>query len=353
MNACYCTLPYSNPNACEGCPNNTERWNIQPFIWTQPAKDPWKIESVVEKYITGKYYVVTHVEGPMVANHICYCYKALSPNYTMTSSNKEGTTFIFDNNGKWVNHPGNHSTEIAYVVDKPYNSQEEAKQALDGLTVKQPAKKEKKEPKMKNKLDETTLKECIDKIVSILTDAGETFTPHIVTQILRKTDAFVAHQDVREYFDELDEKGWEEVDYVVGYSYVNNSPAKSRVYYIEDSAGDTNEHISISIDGFSAEIEYFLKWFNKNYEYEEDSEIKVPSVGPITISEPAGANSIYYVKDPVKTLSISGSIGANNWISGSTSLTTPVTSGQATLKNAGWANWKNMKRDANGKWVSK
>lgn len=352
MNACHCTLPYTNPNACEGCPNNTERWNIQPFTWTQPAKDPWKIESVVEKYITGKWYIVTHIDGVTVANYVCYCYKILSPNYTMTASNKEGITFIFDNNGKWVNHPGNHSTEIAYVVNVPYNSREEAEKSIAGI-VSNPSNEEKKERKMKNKLDETTLKECIDKIVAILTDAGETFTPHIVTQILRKTDAFVAHQDVRKYFDELDEKGWEEVDYVIGFSYVNNSPAKSRVYYIEDSTQPTNENISISIDDFSAETEYFLKWFNKNYEYEEDSEIKAAPVGPITISEPAGANSIYYVKDPYKIFSSNGSIGGNTWISRSTSLTTPVTSGQTTLKNAGWANWKNMKRDANGKWVSK
>lgn len=352
MRGCHCTLPYSNPNACQGCPNNTEEYEIKPYAWTQPVKNPLDYESMPKKYIVGKWYIVTHISGNFVSNYVCYCCKILSHNYTMICQ-KPYISFIFNPDGKWIdNKSAFPTTETAFIINTPYDSENEARQNLDNMTLKDPKKEEKKETKMKNKLDENTLQESIDKIVNILIEGGRTFTPHIITQILRKTDAFISHQDVREYFNILDEEGWLNRDYVVGYAYVNNSPAKSRVYHVDDGDGHIKNDISISVDDFSGEIEEFLKWFNANYEYQEEDELKVTSVGPVTITLPQNDSTVYYLKNPNSTISISGTISKDSGItSGSTSVSN-LPAG-TTIWNTGWDNWKNMKRGPDGKWTSK
>lgn len=282
MRACHCTLPYSNPNACEGCPNNIEEWGIKPFIWTQPVKNPWdtitRITDSSSKYMHGKWYVVGHVHGLTIKNHVCFCVNSMNNNYWLIGTEK---SFVFDKNGVWVDNPTTYTSasviESAYVSEKPFDSKEEAEVSIGRITNVQAEPEKKEEKKMKNEMDEDVFNASADKIVELLLDAGRTFTPHIVTQLLRKTDAFVSHQQVRIYFDVADEQGWTDFDYAVGYAYVNNSPTKSRVYYLEeDDDVGLKDSITIDIKDFETEMNAFLGWFNSEYEYEEGTEAKAP-----------------------------------------------------------------------------
>jgi hypothetical protein len=349
MRACHCTLPYSNPNACEGCPNNNEMFNIKPYVWTQPLKNPWVYkQEPVQRYITGKWYIVTYTNGIQFSQYVCYCFRALNDNYSMLNEKK---SFVFDAHGRWIDQVIAYTTggtlESAYVLEAPFDSKVEAEAAIERTTLKTTIQEKKEEPKMKNAMEDEVFNNSTDKIVELLLDSGKTFTPHLVTQILRKTEAKVEHQKVREYFDNADEQGWTDFDYAVGYAYVNNSPTKSRVYYLEEDDLDFKDSITIDTKDFEDEIKDFLSWFNSEYEYEEGTDSKAPDWS-ISI----GGNPTYTLPTD-GTFHVSSkyapfTIGANN-----------ASSGTTNVNNAGYSwnpsrdNWKNMKRGPDGKWTSK
>lgn len=387
MRACHCTLPYSNPNACEGCPNNTEMFNIKPFIWTQPQKDPWlHKQEPVQRYTTGKWYIVTYTNGLQFSQYICYCIRTINDNYSMLNEKK---SFVFNAYGRWIDQVIAYTTggtlESAYVLEMPFDSFEDAQKMTrysPGNTLTVPVQKEEK--KMKNAMEKEVFNASADKVVELLLDAGRTFTPHIVTQILRKTDASVAHQDVRDYFDVADEQGWTDFDYAVGYAYVNNSPTKSRVYYLEEDDVDLKDSITMDIKDFETEMKAFLGWFNSEYEYEEGTaDLKAPDwnisvSGDTTYTWPNdGITKIvwdlgkekteeHYVKGEPHTISISGtinkpadSIGISGTIdmanvsSGTASKLPDGTTSYYTNWNPSRDNWKKMQRGPDGKWTSK
>lgn len=383
MRACHCTLPYSNPNACQSCPNNTEEWNIKPYIWTQPVKNPWEQfqQPIPEKYFHGKWYVVAHVYGLTVKSHVCFCVNSMNNNYWFIGNEK---SFVFDKNGVWVDNPTTYASgsaiESAYVNQTKYDLKEEAEASLNVTSLKPTEPEKKEEKKMKNAMEDEVFTASADKIVELLLDAGRTFTPHIVTQILRKTDAFVEHQKIREYFDNADEQGWTDFDYAVGYAYVNNSPTKSRVYYLEEDDVDFKDFITMDIKDFETEMKAFLGWFNSEYEYEEGTDTKAPdwnisNFGPITYTWPNdGTTKIvwdlgtekteeHYIKGEPHTISISGtinkpadSIGISGTISlgnvsGGTIGKLPDGVTSVYTRNAGWDNHKNQKRGPDGKWI--
>ena len=354
MRACHCTLPYSNPNACEACPNNNEMFNIKPFIWTQPPKNPWEYkQEPVQRYITGKWYIVTYTNGLQFSQYICFCVRGISDNYSMINENK---SFVFDAHGRWIDQVITYTTggtlESAYVLEAPFDSKEEAEKMINRTTLKTTVPEKKEEKKMKNAMEDEMFNNCADKIVAILLDSGKTFTPHLVTQILRKTEAKVEPQKVREYFDNAGEQGWTDFDYAVGYAYVNNSPTRSRVYYLEESDLDFKDSVTMDIRDFEDEIKAFLNWFKDEYEYQEEPTISAQSVGPVTITLPQNDSTVYYLKNPISTISISGSINKDSGVvSGSTNVSNLPTG--TTIWNTGWDNWKNMKRGPDGKWTSK
>lgn len=388
MRACHCTLPYSNPNACEACPNNNEMFNIKPFIWTQPPKNPWEYkQEPVQRYITGKWYIVTYTNGLQFSQYICFCVRGISDNYSMINENK---SFVFDAHGRWIDQVITYTTggtlESAYVLEAPFDSKEEAEKMINRTTLKTTVPEKKEEKKMKNAMEDEVFNDCADKIVELLLDSGKTFTPHIVTQILRKTDAFVEHQKVREYFDNADEQGWTDFDYAVGYAYVNNSPTKSRVYYLEiDDLNldeiDRENPILMDIKDFETEMKAFLGWFNSEYEYEEGTDSKAPdwnisNFGPTTYTWPNdGTTKIvwdlgkentdeHYIKGspqtitvkgvinkPADSIGISGTISLGNVSGGTVASKLPDGVTSVYTRNAGWDNHKNQKRGPDGKWI--
>lgn len=346
MRACHCTLPYSNPNACEGCPNNSEMFNIKPYSWTQSQKDPWTYkQEPVQRYTTGKWYIVNYTNGLQFSQYICYCIRTINDNYSMLNEKK---SFVFDSQGRWIDQVIAYTTggtlESAYVLEMPFDSFEDAQKMSrysPGNTITVPVQKEEK--KMKNAMEKEVFNASADKVVELLLDAGRTFTPHIVTQILRKTDASVAHQDVRDYFDVADEQGWTDFDYAVGYAYVNNSPTKSRVYYLEEDDVDFKDSITMDIKDFETEMKAFLGWFNSEYEYEEAADTKAPDWN-ISVS---GDTTYTWPNDG--TTKIVWDLGAekseNSYLN--------IKGDPHTNWNPSRDNWKKMQRGPDGKWTSK
>lgn len=358
MRACHCTLPYSNPNACEACQNNNEMFNIKPFIWTQPPKNPWEYkQEPVQRYITGKWYIVTYTNGLQFSQYICFCVRGISDNYSMINENK---SFVFDAHGRWIDQVIAYTTggtlESAYVLEMPFDSFEDAQKMSrysQGNTITVPEQKEEK--KMKNAMEKEVFNASADKVVELLLDAGRTFTPHIVTQILRKTDASVAHQDVRDYFDVADEQGWTDFDYAVGYAYVNNSPTKSRVYYLEEDDVDFKDSITMDIKDFETEMKAFLGWFNSEYEYEESAaDLKAPdwniSIGDSKYTWPADATLKVMYDDEAG--SIKSYFASSTDSSFSVGNNTPGNNASSNW-NPSRDNWKKMQRGPDGKWTSK
>lgn len=47
MRACYCTLPYTDPKACDTCPNNTDR---------EVARKDWVFDKGWQCPICGRVY---------------------------------------------------------------------------------------------------------------------------------------------------------------------------------------------------------------------------------------------------------------------------------------------------------
>lgn len=210
---------------------------------------------------------------------------------------------------------------------------------------------------MKNDMEDDIFNASADKVVELLLDAGKTFTPHIVTQILRKTGAYVGHQQVREYFDVADEQGWSDFDYSVVHAYVNGSPAKSRVYFLEGDDSYFRDSITMDIEDFQKEIDAFLAWFHDTYEYQEDSknDWSIKAGDNPTITMPADHQRVWYISNPVSTISISGTINKDSGFltSGSTDVSSlsKGTTTYYTSRNAGWDNHKTMKRGPDGKWI--
>ena len=155
------------------------------------------------------------------------------------------------------------------------------------------------------------LKDSIEKIIEIFLDNGVSFTPYTITQFLRETGKHVAHSDVREYLTEVDQNGWEDFDYCVSRSYVNGSTARSRVYHLETN--DIEDDIEIKLEDLQAFLDKFLDWD----------------------------------REPKASINIAGTMSSNYWTPSNTS----TSASTGTSWNPSRDNWKNQKRDSDGKFV--
>ena len=161
---------------------------------------------------------------------------------------------------------------------------------------------------------------------------------------------------------------------------MNNSPARSRVYYLEESDLDFKDSITMDIKDFEDEMKAFLGWFNSEYEYEEGTDSKatdwnISNFGPTTYTWPndgttkivwdlseektdehyiKGSPQTITVKDtinkPADSIQISGTINMAN-VSGGTTGKLPNGTTSVYTRNAGWDNHKNQKRGPDGKWI--
>lgn len=161
-------------------------------------------------------------------------------------------------------------------------------------------------------IEQSEVKLCAEKIVSLLVAAEATFSAYTVTQILRETGCQIFHADIRSIFEELGSDHFENVGYSVEYAFVNGANVKAKVYARKGQASIGGTQVSVAIGDLQGTLDEFLEWFAINYEH-VDTTIKQP--------------------DPVDA----------------TQVPTPAPQASNPFRNKGWDN----PRDANGKFKSR